>query len=438
MNCRTLAALGIVVLCSACFAQQPPAPGFALQPAEERLLTDLERMPHYTCVQTITRTYYDARAGAHGSSCSAFIAAQARKRNPKPFAWDRLRLEVAWIEDKNLYSWIGEPAFGDDNLEMLAGEGPLSSGDFGVILREILLRAPLSFQRELVLDGNRALEYSYEIPLEKSTYKVKTTDGWARVGYSGTLLFDLQTSGLVKLTMRIATLPSRSSACQVANEVAYGRIPIHERLALIPRETRLDVINTSGTESSSEAKFSNCREYKSTVRFLPGAPKNLTGPQRVAPAAPGPAPLPAGLAFNARIITPIDSDTAAAGDPIEAVLRSTLYGRHKELIAPAGARIHGRLTGVHWRAKPELNQQISMRFETIEVNGRNVPLSAILEPPHVKVLTGTFTSTLQTIPPKPANPYLGGIFSFRQEHLRLKTLDARWITVAPGASIKVK
>lgn len=438
MNCRTLAALGIVVLRLACFAQQPPAPGFALQPAEERLLADLERMPHYTCVQTITRAYYDARSGSHGSSCSALIAAQARRHNPRAFGWDRLRLEVAWIEGQNLYSWIGEPAFGNDNLEMLAGDGPLSSGDFGVVLREILLRAPMSFQREQGLDAKRVLEYSYEVPLEKSTYRVKTTDGWARVAYSGTLLFDSQTSDLVKLTMRIATLPPSSSACQVTNEVAYGRISIHERLALIPGETRLDVINASGTESSSQTTFSNCREYKSTVRFLPGTPRNLTGPQRVAPAALSPAPLPAGLAFDARIITPIDSDTAAAGDPIEAVLRSTLHGKNKELIAPAGARIHGRLTGVHWRARPELNQQISIRFETIEVNGRDVPLSAILEPPHAKVLTGTFASTFQTIPSKPADPYLGGIFSFRREHLHLKTLDARWITIAPGASTSVK
>src|SRR5437763_548801 len=178
----------VIVLGVAGFGQQAIDPIVAVQHTRERLLADLDRMPRYTCVQTITRTYYDARSRFHGSSCSSLIANNARKL--PAFGWDRLRLEVAWVDGSNVFSWVGAPRFANDNLEKLAGEGPLGSGDFGILLHEILLRTTLNFQREQGINGQRLLEYSYDMPLEKSSYKVKTTDGWTPIPYSGTLLID--------------------------------------------------------------------------------------------------------------------------------------------------------------------------------------------------------------------------------------------------------
>jgi hypothetical protein len=337
MNGKPVAFLSAIVLSLACVGQQQPDPIATLRHAKEQLLADLERLPRYTCVQTITRTYFDARAGAHGSSCSSLIAAEAREHQAPAFGWDRLRVEVAWIDGRNLYSWLGEPAFGNDNLESLANPGPFASGDFGVVLREILLRASIEFQQEQALDGRHILQYSYDMPLEKSTYSIKTADGTARLAYSGSLVFDAETSDLLNLTMRISQLPLSSSTCEAINQVSYGRTSIHDRLALIPRQVQLSTIDISGTKSLNQATFADCREYKSTIRLLNSA--NTTNPERAAPAAASPTPLPAGIGFEARLVTPIESDTAAAGDPIEAVLRTPLHGKNKIPIAPAGSRI---------------------------------------------------------------------------------------------------
>src|SRR5258708_3918011 len=127
-----------------------------------------------------------------------------------------------------------------------------------------------------------------------------------------------------------------------------------------------------------------------------------------------------------------DSDQAAAGDPIETVLLSTLHGRNKAVIARAGVRLHGHLSGVRWRAAPEPNYQITVRLESIELDGRNAPFNAILESPHPVVLMGTGASMSRMMLLKPDAPLSGGTFSFRQEHLNLKNLDAQWVTVAPG------
>jgi hypothetical protein len=148
--------------------------------------------------------------------------------------------------------------------------------------------------------------------------------------------------------------------------------------------------------------------------------------------------LPAGLPFDARIITAVDSDTAAAGDPIEAVLLSPIRSNHKAVIAPAGARIHGRLTNVRWRSKPAMKYELTVRFESIEINGREVAFSAILEPPHSQVLTGTFSGS-HLIPLKPDDdPSIGSTFSFSQDHRHVKNLDARWVTINPRAATERK
>jgi hypothetical protein len=405
-----------------------------VQRTGQRLLADLDRMPRYTCVQTIMRTYFNARPKSPGPACSALIAAHdAREHDPLTTSWDRLRLEVALAEGTNVYSWVGAPRFTSDTVDKLAGNGPLGSGDFGIFISEILLKTTLEFQREQVVQGKRLLEYSYAMPVEKSTYKIKTSAGWTLTAYSGTLLLDPEVADLVKLTVRTAVLPASSFACQATTEITYGRTSIHDRLVLIPSDTRLNIISLSGSESLSQTSFANCREYTSTFRMLLDVPPGTAGSPALASAKAEPvAPLPAGLRFDARILTPIDSDISAAGDPVEGVLRSPMRDKNGTVIAPAGVRLHGRMTNVSWRSGRPSYHQITVRFESVEIDGKKVPLSAVSYPPHIVMMTGG-TSAPSVIMMNPDDNSLGGTFFFRQEHLFLKSLDAQWITVSTDA-----
>src|SRR5262249_40133653 len=104
---EAVAVLGPLGLGVAGFWQQAPDPNAALQQTRDRLLADLDRMPRYTCVQTITRSYYDARSGIRTPSCPGLIAIHnVREHMPSAFGWDRLRLEVAWVEGNNLHAWF--------------------------------------------------------------------------------------------------------------------------------------------------------------------------------------------------------------------------------------------------------------------------------------------------------------------------------------------
>ena len=412
-------------------AQQTLDPAAVLQRTGERLLDDLDRMPHYTCVQTIVRTYYATAPESHRPSCSSLIKAhEARKHQPPVLGWDRLRLDVALVEGQSVYSWVGAPRFSDDTVDKLAGEGPLGSGDFGIFLSEVLRRSTLAFQGEQVLEDRKVLEYSYDIPLAKSGYLVKTSDGWKRTAYSGTLWLDPNTMDIARLTVRTAELPPSSYACQATSDVTYERTSIHERMILVPRETQLYTIHASGRESLSQTSFANCREYSSKSRMV----FNNESGAALSPASTKSTPedslaaLPAGLRFGARITTPIHFDTAAAGDPIEAVLRSPLRDKNKALIAPAGARLHGRLRNVKWWSEPSDHFQLTVQLESVEIGGRNVPLNAVLYPPRSTTLMGNTASRMMLL--KPDNPSLGGTFFFRgNDHFFLNQLEADWITV---------
>ena len=79
--------------------QSAPDPARVLQATGERLLADLKRMPRYTCVQTITRTYYEGKHQSEHPSCSSLITEHDRRKKKLPvLGWDRLRLEVALVE----------------------------------------------------------------------------------------------------------------------------------------------------------------------------------------------------------------------------------------------------------------------------------------------------------------------------------------------------
>ncbi|HEY6252266.1 MAG TPA: hypothetical protein VI685_20105 [Candidatus Angelobacter sp.] len=431
MNHFRLIVVTTVAFALAVSAQQTSDPAAVLQRTGERLLADLARMPHYTCVQTVTRTYYAAKQAFHRPSCSALNAAhETQKHSLSVLGWDRLRLDVALVDGNSVYSWVGAPRFTDDTVDKLAGDGPLGSGDFGVFLHAILIRTTLKFQGEQIVDGRKLLEYSYDMPLNKSTYSVKTSGGWARTAYSGTLLLDPEAADIAKLTVRTAELPTDSPACQATSEVTYGRTSIHDRMILVPRETRLYTISKSGHESFSQTSFAYCREYASTSRLLFDSANGTGTPAATESALAEPlAVVPAGLHFQARITTSIDSDTAAAGDPIEAVLRSPIRDKNKTIIAPVGARLHGRLRNVKWWSEPAAHYQIAAQFESVEIGGRNVPLNAVLYPPLPATLMESTSSRL--MPLKPDVLSLGGMFFFFQkDHLLLKQLDSEWITVA--------
>jgi hypothetical protein len=390
-----------------------------------RLLADLERLPRYTCVQTITRRYYRPRS--ESASCSALMTAHEKQKDKlKLRGWDRLRLEVAIVEGDNVFSWVGAPRFKSGALEQLGGRGPLGSGDFGPFLHSILSRASVTFKGEMPAGNRRLLAYSYDMPVANSSYMVRTDLGWTATAYSGVFVIDPEAEDIVSLTVRTAELPESNPDCQAISEVDYGRTEIHDGKILIPRETRLTTLARNGSEVHTVTEYASCREYAAKSRIL-GAARGVETTPSTAPPAPV-TPFPAGLHFHARIVTLIDSDRAAAGDPVEAVLRSPIRDKNHAELAPAGARLHARLVGMEQQSG--FYFRISLQFESIELKGVAVPLRATADRStriDMSALTAPVFVSSEASTEDVTN------MTFREQHLRLEKFDWSWTTLAAPA-----
>jgi hypothetical protein len=406
-------------------AQDPPPDSeTVLRASRERLLADVERMPRYTCVQTIDRRYYLVREDQ--PSCNKVMAEYGSHHGkPRLLGWDRLRLEVADVNNETVYSWVGAPRFESGQLEQLAGRGPLNTGDFSSFIFLVFNQAAITFKSEDSTSGQRLLSYSYDVSQSKSSYRIKTNQGWVPVAYSGTFTLDPATHDIVSLSVKTAEQPAGSPDCQSISEIQYGRTQIHESMVLIPRATTLISLDRQGGEIDSLTTYARCREYASKTRMLfdGSAPSQ----SRSSP-LPGATALPPGLEFRARIVSTIDSDSSAAGDPVEAVLRSPLRDKDKKVLAPEGARLHGRLMALEQSSHPQEYFRVVIEFESIEINGKPVPLHAVSQQlvsvrGHA-VFRPRVSESLNQRPLPEKQEFL-----FFVHHLHLEKFEWTWITL---------
>ncbi len=409
----------------------PADPANIFRRSKERLLADLDRLPRYTCIETVTRRYYRAPSHFGTRSCSQIIADHEKRTHELSLqAWDRLRLDIAVSDREEIYSWVGAARFDQGTLAAIAGSGPLGSGDFGPYIGAIFGESEVKFQAEKPFHGRRLFEYSFDIPESRSRYHVKAKESWFVTAYSGTFLLDPEAVDLAHMTVRTAELPPETENCQAISEVEYQRVPIHGSQALIPQESRLLLIGREGQETLNVDSYAACREYssKSVLRFdTAESPQENGATEPAAPSTRPPLAIPAGLHFEFRVVTPIDSDTAAAGDPVEAVLRSPLHDKKGAIIAPVGARIHGRLAQVEQQLGSRDFFEIGLKFESIEVNGTAVPFSAKLPQEWPTLYSGLYRLAPRDLPVD------SGLFIFLEDHLRLRHLDSSGATVLPEA-----
>src|SRR5438309_9194083 len=127
---RTALATGIItlLLCTAARTADSPAQ-LLFNRLRENVRGALERVPRYTCVQTITRTRHRPQYGSRPSSCAALIDSRARLQSAGLLLWhDRLRLDVAVGEKAEMFSWAGARQFETNSLADLALSGSTGSG----------------------------------------------------------------------------------------------------------------------------------------------------------------------------------------------------------------------------------------------------------------------------------------------------------------------
>lgn len=141
-------------------------------------------------------------------------------------------------------------------------------------------------------------------------------------------------------------------------------------------------------------------------------------------------PLPRGLYVELRLDTPIDTDTAAAGDPVSATV---VHGVHayqsKEILIPAGAVAHGRVSRMEHHFVPSEYLVIGVSFESLEIDGESSPFAARLNGSSSFSLArggGTLPALQPRSPVSPTNSFE---FPFAKRHVMAAGTVSQWVTV---------
>jgi hypothetical protein len=337
----------------------------------EKVLDNARRMPRYTCVETVSRAQYDPPRGGAASCQSVITMRKLVTSRGVPMFRDRLRLDVAVIDQSEIFSWAGAGKFETRDVGDLVGGGASGSGEFGGFLSSVFGSAP----DEIRYAGRRhSLSlFEYTVPVERSGYRIHSgpKDPSRVLGYQGTFSVDPADGDLQQLVVESDPFPPGDEVCHVQHTMDYSRVKIGKSDFLLPEVSTMDALYHNGAESLNETRYSECREYvgESTIRFDDVDPAADKGAVTTAlPPLPPKAHLVVGLA------TPINTETAAAGDIVEGVLLRDVIEK-KSTLAKQNDRLHGRILRLQQYSEPTPRWLIAIRFDSIERGGTEQPIS---------------------------------------------------------------
>jgi hypothetical protein len=355
-------------------------PTEVLRRATEKALASAKETPNYTCVETVSRDYFEPAAVSLPRACSVLLE---QRRHPTPdlvlrmYSADRLRLDVTLAGKGEIYSWAGASRFDDTTIDHVVRYGPISTGSFAGFLI-VVFRTDVrkyTFDRTIAVKDRTLMEYSFQVAKSDSHYKVKLQDSWVYVPYTGRFQVDPETADVVNMTITTGDVPQATGICMTATTMNFARVQIGDGQFLLPRDARQRFVYPNAEEAENTTGFTNCREFRgeSTVTFAPDS-ESVTNDLPKS-ASPKVSSMPSGLRFSFGLTAPIQTDTAAAGDPFSARLVDAIRDGRGKVLAPKGTVVEGHLLRVqNFFLHPEV--VVVLKPEALRIHGARVPLSA--------------------------------------------------------------
>jgi hypothetical protein len=206
---------------------------------------------------------------------------------------------------------------------------------------------------------------------------------------------------------------------------------------LLPSQALLQVDLLNGNRNENRAVYSGCHEFHadSTVTFdrPPQDQTEVVGPPAGDVSVP-PLKLPPGLPFRLKLAEDINSATAAAGDPVKAILTSALGNRDSGVYVPAGATVECRIVRIQHNYGQTSSMFLVIRLESVELHGHPHPFSARGEPAIRRFNAGAVSFARQRVElgsiDSMQNEGTGQIFVLnpRANHVFRSGTEMKWLT----------
>jgi hypothetical protein len=141
---------------------------------------------------------------------------------------------------------------------------------------------------------------------------------------------------------------------------------------MLPELTTMDVLFQKGSESRNETRYTDCREYvgESTIRF-----DDVDTPASAQVQKAALRPLPPKLKLQVSLASPINGETAAAGDAISAVVLHDVKEKGAGVLIHEKDRVRGRILRIEQAFLPAPRWTLVLSFDSIERSGTEQPVA---------------------------------------------------------------
>jgi hypothetical protein len=325
------------------------------------MVETLRRIPNYTCLETIERSV-------------------RQPRSKRATLVDALRLEVAVVDGRELFSWPGERQFKERDLRELAPGGALGNGNFALHAKSVFggTYVRFTFLGKEQREGREVARFEYTVPQQFSGYQIRVGDASAVVPYHGQVVVDANTLDVIDLEVIADDLPAHLKLQRATDFMHYSRQRIGEADHLLPVSSEMTMVGLDGAESRNKVTFSGCRQYsgESVVRFDDPEPTAEAAP--AAPVVPRVATeLPGDLLIEASLDETFAMDKAATGDLLALTVQRD--ARHRKVtMIPKGARIRARVGDIDRRTQRGYSLGMGVQPFEVEHQGQIVPLKAVV------------------------------------------------------------
>jgi len=341
--------------------------------ARAKILANIKKLPKYTCLQTVHRSRLEKVPPVRTRSCS-YLDDSAKNLPRLSLAWtDRFKLDVTVSGGAEIFSWAGAQSFQSEHLEKIVGSGMAGTGDFGPFLMSIFGSGASGYDY-LGLEQNKgrtSAVYHYHVPMSASRYQFSvgpSPDDTVILAYEGRFWIDSQNAELSRMTIEVPDPPRESETCRIETTIDYRQARIGGSDFLLPQLTVLKLWDAEVKRYENRIEYASCREFRSETIFRTDAEL----PAGASEVSKAPVAIPAGIRIKIALRSKIDLESSFAGDEVEGQLLNAIG-----VVVPHGARVHGRIVRLQQDHLPSNYLTIGLQFDSVEVNGRELPLRLI-------------------------------------------------------------
>ena len=330
----------------------------------QRMAENLAHLPNYTCLETIERS----------------VRSQVKD---KLLFRDRIHLEVAFIEDGEMFAWPGSSRFELDFLDQVPQAGASAIGSFGGWTHMLFGPSAPAFiyAGECTADGRRGKRYDFRVPLFSSKYEIRFGGRAAITAYAGYLCADADALDVVLLELRAEDIPlAVAGVTAVSDVIHYGRIRIGSADFLLPQQDELSVTDQEGRVNRNLTSFTACRQYgsESSLSFDENRADALAPQKKIQDLK-----LPGGITLDLKLETPVSFEDFAVGDAITARLNRGI--EVSGVSVPKGATASGRVLELEQYYQPEKSFVVGLEFSSLTYAGGRALFHARLVGPRLEV-----------------------------------------------------